>query len=72
MVVSVFEGCAAEKAGIMENDIIISIDGKDINSSSSLRATINSYKIGDVITVTVMRGNETINLQVELLERTAP
>lgn len=70
VVKEVFEGCAAEKAGVQVNDIIIKIDGQDINSSSQLRATINSYKIGDTITLTVMRGNETIDLKVTLQERT--
>ena len=72
VVKSIIPGSAAEKAGVQVNDIIISIDGHDINSSSELRATVNGYKIGDVITLTVMRGNETIDLTVTLLERTAP
>ena len=72
VVMSVIEGSAAEAAGIQVNDIITKIDGKDINGSSALRATINTYNIGDTITVTVQRGNQAFDIQVTLLERTAP
>jgi serine protease Do len=68
-VVSVIEGSPAEIAGIRENDVIVAINGESISSSTMLRVKINTFKIGDVITVTVQRGNEQIDLQVTLLER---
>ena len=72
VVMSLVEGGAAQQAGIQVNDIITKIDGKDINSSSALRATINTYNIGDTVTVTVLRGNQTYDIRVTLMERTAP
>ncbi len=71
VVKSVVEGSPAEIAGIRVNDIITKIDGKDIDGSTALRAMINTYAIGDTITVTVMRGNETYDITVTLLERTS-
>lgn len=68
-VISVIEGSPADIAGIKEEDVIIEINGETISSSTMLRVKINSFKVGDEITVTIQRGNETIDLQVTLLER---
>ena len=70
-VVSIIEGSPAENAGIQVNDIITKINGEQINSSTALRVAINKFNIGDVITVTVQRGNSTLDLQVTLLEKTS-
>lgn len=70
-VVSVLENSPAAKAGIQENDIITAINGQAINSSTALRVEINKYKIGDEITVTIQRGNNSIDLKVTLEERTS-
>ena len=70
-VVSVIEGSPADIAGIRENDVIVAINGETISSSTMLRVKINTFKIGDEITVTIQRGNEQINLQVTLLEKKA-
>lgn len=70
-VVSIIEGSPAENAGIQVNDIITKINGEQINSSTALRVAINKFKIGDIITVTVQRGNSTLDLQVTLLEKTS-
>ena len=69
-VVSVVEGGPAALAGIRENDIIVAINGDTISSSTALRVKINSFNVGDVITVTVLRGNNTYDIQVTLQERT--
>lgn len=69
-VVSVLEGSPADLAGIRENDIITAIDNAPINSSTALRVAINKYKIGDTITVSVQRGNEVLQIEVTLKERT--
>lgn len=70
-VVSVVEGSPAEKAGIRENDIIVKVNGETVSSSTALRVRINSFKVGDVITLTVLRGNNTIELTVVLAERSS-
>ena len=56
-------------AGIQEEDVITAINGETISSSTMLRVKINSFNIGDEITVTVQRGNNTIDLKVILLEK---
>ncbi|MBR4658230.1 MAG: trypsin-like peptidase domain-containing protein [Clostridia bacterium] len=70
-VVSVLENSPAAIAGIKENDIITAINGTPVNSSTALRVAINKFKVGDVITVSIQRDKQTMELQVTLLERTA-
>jgi S1-C subfamily serine protease len=72
LVQSVQKGTPAEKAGIKggtvsgstENgqvavggDIIVSVDGKTVNSSEDLSNDISAKKPGDTVTVGLMRGN---------------
>ena len=70
-VVSILEDSPAQKAGIQMNDIITQINGEAINSSTALRVAINKYQIGELITVTVQRGNSTYDIEVTLEEKTA-
>ncbi len=69
-VVEVFEGGSADVAGILPNDIITAIDGIAVSSGSELRTLICTYDVGDTVTVTIMRGTETLYITVTLLERT--
>ena len=58
-VVSTTEDGAARDAGIKEGDIIVSIDGNSVNTSSQLQEQIGKYNPGDKIAVGVLRnGNE--------------
>ena len=70
-VVSVLPGSPAEIAGIQENDIITAINGQAINSSTQLRVAINTFQIGEKITVTIQRGNSSFDVEVTLLEKTS-
>lgn len=72
VVKNVVEGSPADIAGIQVNDIITAINGTQITSTVMLRATINSFSIGDEITVTISRGSMSYELHVTLAERTAP
>lgn len=61
----------AQKAGVVEGDIIISIDGKKIQEGNNEVATIiASKKIGDVVTLSVWRNGKTLTLKATLA--TAP
>ncbi|MFN0202743.1 MAG: Do family serine endopeptidase [Bacteroidia bacterium] len=60
-------GSGAEKAGLKTGDVIVSIDGKSVNSSSELQEQIGRHRPGDKVTVKYLRGNDeketTITLQ---------
>ena len=63
---SVVAGSGADEAGIQEGDIITKIDGKDMESGSSVIVAVRSHKPGDKITVEVARGNDTKSFEVTL------
>ncbi|MFL6244652.1 MAG: S1C family serine protease [Thermoanaerobaculia bacterium] len=56
LVGSVEDGSPADKSGIQTGDIIIGVDGKDVESSSDLRRALREKKEGDTVRIEVMRG----------------
>jgi membrane-associated protease RseP (regulator of RpoE activity) len=56
LVSSVENGSPADKSGIQTGDIIIAIDGKDVESASELRKALREKKDGDTVRVEVLRG----------------
>lgn len=61
------EGSPAEKAGVLEGDIIISIDGKKISEGNNeVASIIASKKIGNTITLSVWRDGKTLDLKAIL------
>lgn len=70
-VTAVNENSPAAKAGIQVNDIIISVNGQNVSSGEELAIMINSMAIGDTITITVNRGNNNVDIDVTLEERTS-
>ncbi|MBO6512344.1 MAG: PDZ domain-containing protein [Phycisphaerales bacterium] len=67
IVESVIKGLSADKAGIKDNDIIISIDGSDGMSSSGLTKTLKKHAPGDEIQIVVLRKGEKKKLTTKLL-----
>jgi serine protease Do/serine protease DegQ len=60
-------GSPAEKAGLEPGDIIIAINGQDIkNGSSQIRTAIGLLQVGDTANITVMRGDERLELQATI------
>lgn len=66
-VAEVVEKGAAEKAGVEKGDVILKIDGEEVNSSSRLQEKVGKYKPGDVIKITLRRGSSEKELQATLL-----
>jgi len=64
LVVNVFEGAAAEKAGILPGDIIIKIDDSEITTTETLRFALRRFSAGDTTTVDVWREGQTIELTI--------
>ena len=63
-IVEVGKGGAAEKAGIKEGDVILSVDGKAVTSTSSLQTIVNNYHPGDVAHVTYVRSGKKYTVKV--------
>ena len=57
--VAVVSGSPADKAGIVENDIILEINGEKIDENNSLANLIQKYNVGDTLTLKISHdGNE--------------
>lgn len=55
-------------ADFKAGDRIIAIDGNSVSTFSDIRSIINSYKVGDEITVTVFRNNKIVDVEVTLID----
>jgi len=79
----VLPGGAAERAGLhggrqqaylgntpiyLGGDLIIAIDGREVTSAQDLSQIMDEHKTGDTVTVTVLRGQHKISVQVRLEE----
>lgn len=56
----------AEKSGIKENDILLSIQNEDVNTICQLREKIYSKKEGETIEITLSRNNILLSIQIKL------
>ena len=65
---AVFPGSPAEAAGLQNGDIIVAIDGEQITADSDLSMMIVPHKVGDTITLRILRGNSTSDVQLTLGE----
>lgn len=65
---SVVSGGAAEEAGIMAGDVIVSFDGKDVSTMDELNAIKNTKNIGDKIEIKLYRKSELKTFTITLKE----
>lgn len=56
-VANVEEGLPAKAAGLLPNDVFISVDGVLVNSTADLREILKNKTVGDLAEVTVARGD---------------
>ena len=61
-------GQEAIDAGFQQGDLIQSVNGTEILSRVDLTKALNVYSPGDTITITVVRGDETIDIETVLIE----
>lgn len=61
-------GSNAQKAGFQEKDRVISINGKEISSSSEFISVVRKCKVGDTVTVVVSRNGQQIEIKTVLEE----
>jgi putative serine protease PepD len=65
-VATVDAGSAGEQAGLEKGDIITEVDGHHVTSADGLVALIRSYRPGDDVTVTYVRGGDQHQTEVTL------
>jgi len=66
---AVYPDSAAQKAGLKEGDVILEINGQQVNSDNPLGKLIIQYKPGDKVTLKILRNNKERTLQATLGER---
>jgi S1-C subfamily serine protease len=62
----------AEKAGLKTGDVISKVNDTALDKNHSLADLVTSHKAGDEITLTVLRGSETLTLKATLSSQSAP
>ncbi|MCB0735252.1 MAG: Do family serine endopeptidase [Flavobacteriales bacterium] len=65
----VIEDGAAEKAGLKDEDVILSINSVEVNKASELQEQISKYHPGDKISIKIKRKGEVMTKDVTLLSR---
>ncbi|NQV13075.1 MAG: trypsin-like peptidase domain-containing protein [Parcubacteria group bacterium] len=66
---AVIPGSPADKAGLVENDIILEIDGEKIDEDNGLAKAIQKHKVGDEVKLKVYHKEEEKEVTVKLEER---
>lgn len=64
---AVLDGSPAQAAGIKDHDVITKVNNIAINQNTSLTAAISRFKVGDKVTLTVVRSGKTISLHATLV-----
>ncbi len=59
---------AAERAGIKPGDVVVAIDGVKVTTMDELNAEKEKHLVGDTVTITVVRGVETLDISLVLQE----
>ncbi|MDD4320890.1 MAG: trypsin-like peptidase domain-containing protein [Acidaminococcaceae bacterium] len=67
-VMKVYQGGPAWRAGIRSGDIITKYNGKAVSTVADLREMIDASGMGAVVSITVLRGDETSDRSVTLTE----
>jgi serine protease Do len=72
-VTRVYSGSTAEQAGVQVGDLILAVDGMDLEASApedyeELPVLVRQYKIGSSAELSVRRGDEKKTIAVELVE----
>ncbi len=65
---TVSEFSAAERAGIKTGDVIVEFDGKKVKSIDDINEIKNAHKVGDTLSVKLIRSGKTVKTELTLLE----
>ena len=68
-VMKVYDDGSAASSGIQVNDVVTKINGKNVTSTSELRELVGRSKLGETVTVTVVRNGKEKDITVRLKTR---
>jgi len=62
-------GSPAEKAGLKEGDILLELNGQKLTVKNDLAQTIQKFKVGERVTLKILREKQNQNIEVVLEEK---
>ena len=65
-VVNVVDGSGAQYSGILPRDVIVEVDGNEVNDIEEIKKEIKFSKVGDMVTLKVIRDGEEKVIPVKL------
>lgn len=68
VILEVAAGSPAEKAGLKQLDVIISMDNQPIENMSQLKRMLYNYKQGDKVTLVIVRNGSRMEINIEFTE----
>jgi serine protease Do len=72
VVKQVFEDLPASKAGLKSGDVVKKFDGEEVANFHAMQRLLGRRKPGDIVPLAVQRGDELVDLQLELGRRFFP
>jgi serine protease Do len=66
---AIVEGSPADESGLKEYDIILECNGKKIDEENPLADALQEHKIGEEVSLTILRESKKINVKVKLEEK---
>jgi membrane-associated protease RseP (regulator of RpoE activity) len=66
LLTEVLADSAAAEAGLQVGDVVTAVDGDRIDAERTLRDRLLAYEGGDTVTLDVLRGDETLSVDVTL------
>ena len=66
-VASVSKGGGADRAGLQEGDVILTVNGTKVGTMNKMYSLLVNYRSGDVIHITFLRNGQTHEADVELM-----
>ncbi len=65
----ILPGGPADRAGLKQGDIILTLNGKDITEARDLQSVIYNQPLDDKVAITVKRGDQALSFTLTVIER---
>jgi serine protease Do len=62
-------GSSARAAGVRIEDVIVKVNGNEIKNGNELMEKVGSAKVGETVNLTILRGNDYVEIPVKLKAR---
>jgi serine protease Do len=72
IVEEVVQGGAAQEAGVRDGDVILTVDGREVNQANELQSYVATRRPGESVTLKIFRDGKTVERKVTLKLREEP